>query len=535
MFWYQLSVDATLSATVRFNRTRVRSGAVQNLHNLWDGNMLPVAGCYVITASGDPVQDYTGYVIDKVISTGASLDALTSTGAMYVGLPFKSNRLTFKMNPDFLNDNASVLSCKYHNGAGWQSLTITDGTDVSGDTLKQSGDITFTTPSDWVATYLPDAGIDTVDAFYWLKFTVDATLSSAVTISEITYEEVPDDYGNFRFVEIYGDNRVVLARKEGEEHLLYILAAYKPYAGKGLDSAPIHMHHPITGIKRFYSNLVVFGENSHSLIEGTSPINYARIPISDTVGCNHPKGIVNVPLKEFGLEFVFFPNKQGFFRFDGRSSVDVSEDVRDLWDDIDFDYPVTAAYCARTFEIYISYYSTANSNYKHSLVYNVLYNTWSLKVSDSQIKYFSQAPDGLVVCSSIDADYYKVYLADTNVYTDPNDATYDTKIKFGKVYFEEGGGINPFARTKILASYLKVKSGTGTADFKIYLDGETTASISESLNIANSGYDISKGMWRHSGKEATEYEAYLEFDDAYEFIPLFVGIDFGIPLGNIVS
>ena len=42
-----------------------------------------------------------------------------------------------------------VLAAQYYNGSGWQTLTITDGTDDGSGTWRQSGEMVFTRPTDW--------------------------------------------------------------------------------------------------------------------------------------------------------------------------------------------------------------------------------------------------------------------------------------------------------------------------------------------------------------------------------------------------
>jgi hypothetical protein len=71
------------------------------------------------------------------------------------------------------------MTVKYWNGSALADITVTDGTDVAGDTLKQSGNLTWAIPEAWVAN-----AIDGVTAYH-VSISVSAVLSAAVQVNEV--------------------------------------------------------------------------------------------------------------------------------------------------------------------------------------------------------------------------------------------------------------------------------------------------------------------------------------------------------------
>lgn len=97
---------------------------------------------------------------------------LRSTDWLYVCGDEPYNSISIDMGGT-RNVNTATMTASYFNGAGWASLTITDGTLSSGNTLgADSGSITFTIPYDW-----QPYTIDETDG-YWVRFTPSADLSS---------------------------------------------------------------------------------------------------------------------------------------------------------------------------------------------------------------------------------------------------------------------------------------------------------------------------------------------------------------------
>jgi len=130
--------------------------------------------------------------------SGASFDAMTTSDRLYVCLPDIIGGLHIDMTTS-LNTNASAITVNYWTGAAFTSITPTDGTIIGGATsLAQDGDITWTAPTDWVASHLGgenyDYGVkgmsitdkDAPGTYgFWLQIYFSAALAADVEIANI--------------------------------------------------------------------------------------------------------------------------------------------------------------------------------------------------------------------------------------------------------------------------------------------------------------------------------------------------------------
>lgn len=128
--------------------------------------------------------DYTLELTDGLTTTSATLSALparTAGSGIFVCTPVPAKSFTFTMGDT--NDDASVMSIYYWKStSAWATVSdISDGTDVGGDTLKQSGTVTFTAPSDIQERYLFGK------VGYWYLITFSVALDASVTVTKLTY------------------------------------------------------------------------------------------------------------------------------------------------------------------------------------------------------------------------------------------------------------------------------------------------------------------------------------------------------------
>jgi hypothetical protein len=130
--------------------------------------------------------DYTDAAQDSSTSTTLVLSSLATSGAVWVGshVPFRG--LSIDVNA--ANTNAATMVATYYNTAGTMaSLSVTDGTAITGGTLQQDGLVTWTMPTDWQSEKLStvaSAG-DGIpyrgNLLYWAKITAGAALDSSTT------------------------------------------------------------------------------------------------------------------------------------------------------------------------------------------------------------------------------------------------------------------------------------------------------------------------------------------------------------------
>lgn len=129
-------------------------------------------------------------------ASGTLLDAMTTSDILYLCFYDIIGGIRVGMISGSVNANASVIDAEYFkNDDTWADLAETDGTDSVGATLAQTGNITWTAPTDWKTASLRD--ILTTEATpkteqdapnthgYWLRIKVSAALSADVEIDEV--------------------------------------------------------------------------------------------------------------------------------------------------------------------------------------------------------------------------------------------------------------------------------------------------------------------------------------------------------------
>ena len=142
----------------------------------------------------------------------SSFPTLANGGAIYLGSPLPFRGIAVTMSGS-VNAVVSTLLGEYWNGA-WTSASITDGTASGGATFAQTGNITFTVPSDWVkvvlpntlpgakftpqqaAQQMPNTTCGSV-ARYWIRLSVSAALTASTAVNTMfsmnrstTYAEI---------------------------------------------------------------------------------------------------------------------------------------------------------------------------------------------------------------------------------------------------------------------------------------------------------------------------------------------------------
>jgi len=125
--------------------------------------------------------DATDSLRDRDVASVLTLDSLdTYANGDYVLVA--SDRKFGGINVDVgnANGNASVMTVKYYKSNGtWADITATDGTVLTGATLGQDGNITWTVPSDWAETTINGT------KGYFVRIEVSAALDASVTVREV--------------------------------------------------------------------------------------------------------------------------------------------------------------------------------------------------------------------------------------------------------------------------------------------------------------------------------------------------------------
>lgn len=149
--------------------------------------------------------DYSSAAQDGSAATDvvlSSLDTAANLDFLYVGarVPFGG----VQIDVDAANGTASVITVKYRKSdLTWADITATDGTASGGASMAVDGAVTWTAPSDWIASSLREAGDTTLgftgssNKLYWTRWQFSAALDSSTTLNsmlaknkEITYFEL---------------------------------------------------------------------------------------------------------------------------------------------------------------------------------------------------------------------------------------------------------------------------------------------------------------------------------------------------------
>jgi hypothetical protein len=162
--------------------------------------------------SGPTLTDETADAASAAGSTFTFWDAVDAADGLMISSTRPFARITFDLTQ--MAVAAGALLATYWNGSSWASLTVTDGTAVSGNTMAQDGDIYFDIPGDW-AIGATLAGVTPPATSYSLMLKATAA-PSTVPIAEQGY---PIDSQYFEVPFINMDFKCPEGRPRPEETL----------------------------------------------------------------------------------------------------------------------------------------------------------------------------------------------------------------------------------------------------------------------------------------------------------------------------
>jgi len=122
--------------------------------------------------------------------TLSNLPTLANGGFLLMGAARQTRGVRVTMDAA-VNGNASVLTVGYWNGSAWTDISATDGTDNAGATFGQTGDVTWTVPTDWKRVSLVEVsalrakalsaipGPIAQELLFWTRWTVSAALDAS--------------------------------------------------------------------------------------------------------------------------------------------------------------------------------------------------------------------------------------------------------------------------------------------------------------------------------------------------------------------
>ena len=102
----------------------------------------------------------------------------------YVGKDSRYDRIYVQVRTP--NINAVTLKVQYNSSDGWKDLTVTDGTESGGKTFAQSGEISFTRPTDWERCTPTEAA----GSWFWLRLYATGDTSDIEVYEFTVYGDV---------------------------------------------------------------------------------------------------------------------------------------------------------------------------------------------------------------------------------------------------------------------------------------------------------------------------------------------------------
>lgn len=289
----------------------------QTIKDVWDGVYRQPIQFQMFDV--DHYEDYTLHVnqsSDVNTPVGGQLDGLVAaTDHVIVMFEDQVTAMRFTMLGDLVNTNASVMTVSYWDGYDWQDTSNTDGTDVQGDTLAQTGLTSWETPTDEQKQTL----------FGSLGYAYQITFSNTLSGAKDTDAEVLVDlcYGipsqltvdPFDFSVLYKSRLMLGGFSAGNQgNRMDFSASNAPDVWNGSDSSNDGSQSLFFGgeekitcatqlYNRFGSNifsmLLVLKAGETYILTGDTPRDFQIFPVSHNTGCPAP---LTLATAEVGFE-----------------------------------------------------------------------------------------------------------------------------------------------------------------------------------------------------------------------------------------
>lgn len=344
-FWYRLrfaggSSGDALSSGVSLRRVLFKAPC-QELQVIGDGQPDVPLGFVYYDTSAASAKDWTVQVSDSTIPSVARLNDGAVSGAtgmgpgdfIYVGYLTRFSAIEITPSNDNANTNSAALWGQYWNGTWWASLSLNDGTAVSGDTFATKGRISWSVPSDWQQVRPIERGFP---RGYWIRFGVSANLRVDTYLSECAVDPIPEPLAKHQFAVTMRDRLVLLNRPDAADQI-GITRALEEYGMTGEDSASLRIggQDGIVGAVEAFNQGFIAKPDAWYILNGYSPQTFAaeRAETANQAPVNN-RVIVTGPFAEADQKNkmgIYFINHFGAWHFTGLQVYQLSRDVS-WWD-----------------------------------------------------------------------------------------------------------------------------------------------------------------------------------------------------------
>ena len=301
---------------------------------------------------------------DEAVPMALTLNSLVAADdTLYVAgsQPFEGLEVT--MNN--ANSSATTLTAKYWNGSAWTSLSsVSDGTASSSASFGQTGNITWTLPTDWVV-YEAFTG----RSWYWVQLTWDNNFDSSTSTTDI--DLIQRDTAEFFAVH---DAKLYRVAKEADGFILYNAVDGTTGATWNEIGTVTDLENPVTGMLSAGSRLYIFTETvPHVLADDGESIGQEIWP--------HPRTLRDSANGVGASEWrngAWVPARRDLYHFSDASGYIVINDTVGPGRLLDNDSPVSGRVTAFAGDDYFGYAVVRNDadSKSYLLSYDVNEGVW---------------------------------------------------------------------------------------------------------------------------------------------------------------
>ena len=347
LYWYKVSIS-TVSASASVYHATV-SAPMQQIRDIWDGEMRKAFSFQVHTTS--TYQEWVMNIYENEYdssdtSTFVELDSLASTSYLLCGFNERMQGIRFNLFGDHVNSTNCTMSVEYWDGSDWQSVSsLSDGTYTNSDSFGKSGFVTWSPPD---AQYEVQKSVDSEMPLYYYKVSFSATLDGDVQLYFVGGIPAQKKISAYKFP-IQAHNRLWLCSDQnGYKNSAICSADGSPDVFSGDDVVEMHfgdLNELVAGGALFVQlgsslyDIAFFAKKTELWgVVGTSPEDFQKYRISDTVGCIAPQTMVTVSIgydmsqQMLNKHVAIWQGESGIYMFDGRMVIRISDDIANYFD-----------------------------------------------------------------------------------------------------------------------------------------------------------------------------------------------------------
>lgn len=395
-------------------------------------------------------------------STTNASAGLTSTNS---GGTWAAASADFNYKTYVSTDSSNLGGAQYSPISGLNEVLFATGTDMY--TVNISNGVKSSIKSGLSANATEYYFAQADDEIYWVNgqdscFKYDGTTVSAVTGSYIPSAPKYLTFHKNRLFLVDGTDNTKLTFSE--------LGEYGTFQSTNFIYCPSPKSgDPITGIRVFQDNLIVFTRSTKYILFGEDPGNFVLRQSSGKKGAVNQATIASDP------NFVYYLSDDGVWRFNGSSDQLVSDAIQNEVDSI---ATKTKASAVIHDNYYRLYYTTQTSGVNDGgLLFDTINKLWLRDTGVFVARPFTTEDQTLIEGSSVVGT---LYFAES----DYNDLGRPINFKYYTNYF--GSGLNKIFLRRVLPA-VRLQTAPYDIDVMLDMDQRNTAAISYTISAQASG------------------------------------------------